>query len=55
MLPKKNIQAVVAPKGYFPPDMPVENLPTEFVNGVLVGAWEQVFEQIKQSPNYIPF
>lgn len=52
---KENIQAVVAPKGYFPPDMPVENLPTEFVNGVLVGAWEQVFEQIKQLSNYIPF
>ena len=42
------IQAVVAKKGYFPADMPIANYPIDFVNGVLVGAWEQVHAAIKE-------
>ena len=43
----KEIQAVVAERGYFPADMPMESYPPDFVRGVLVGAWSQVFEMVK--------
>lgn len=50
---EKAIQAVVAQKGYFPEDMPVADYPEDFVNGVLVGAWEQVYAAIIE--NDYPF
>lgn len=42
-----DIQHVVGMKGYFPADMLIRDYPTEFINGVLVGAWEQVYTLIK--------
>lgn len=42
------IQAVVAQKGYFPINMPVADYPEDFVNGVLVGAWEQVYTAVRE-------
>lgn len=42
-----DIQHVVGMKGYFPADMRIRDYPTEFINGVLVAAWEQVYELIK--------
>ena len=42
-----DIQHVVGMKGYFPADMLIKDYPTEFINGVLVGAWEQVYTLIK--------
>ena len=41
------IRDVVADKGYFPRDTPVSAYPEDFVNAVLIAAWEQVFEAIK--------
>lgn len=52
---KEHIQAVVGKKGYFPADMPVEDYPSEFIEAVLVGAWEQVFGEIKELEGYYPF
>lgn len=43
------IQNAVAARGYFPSDMPIRDYPEDFVSGVLVGAWSQVFEMIKQA------
>lgn len=43
----RDIQHVVGIKGYFPKDMLIKDYPTEFINGVLVSAWEQVYELIK--------
>lgn len=43
------IREVVAEKGHFPVDTPVSVYPEEYVNGVLVAAWEQVFEAIKEN------
>src|SRR5690625_3405328 len=40
---EQEIQVVVGKQGYFPMDTPILNYPTEFIEGVLVGAWEQVF------------
>ena len=36
------IVAAVAQKGYFPPNMRLANYPADFIQGVLIGAWDQV-------------
>lgn len=43
-----DIQNVVAARGYFPADMAVADYPPDFIAGVLVGAWDQVFGMIKE-------
>lgn len=47
LVSEEEIQTVVARKGYFPKDTPIHNYPEAFVNGVLVGAWKQVYQCIK--------
>lgn len=42
------IRKAVSDKGYFPVDMPVRDYPIDFINGVLIGAWEQVKTMIKK-------
>jgi GTPase SAR1 family protein len=51
------IQNVVGARGYFPADMPIKDYPEDFVDGVLVGAWEQVFGMIKtmRETQEVPF
>ncbi len=48
------IQQVVAEKGYYPKDTPIENYAKDFIDGCLIGAWSAVFEAIKTNRN-IPF
>lgn len=48
------IQRVVAMKGYYPKDTPLKNYDSGFIEGVLVGAWEQVFSMI-QVEREVPF
>ena len=43
------IQNAVAARGYFPSDMPIRDYPSDFISGVLVGAWSQVFGMIQQA------
>ena len=52
-----DIQNVVAARGYFPSDMPVRDYPADFIAGVLIGAWDQVFSMIKdmKEQERIPF
>lgn len=50
------IQMAVSRKGYYPANTPIENYDPGFVNGVLVAAWPQVHELIKQiRKDEIPF
>lgn len=42
------IQNIVAAKGYFPEDVLIRDYPMDFIEGVLVGAWRQVFTAIKE-------
>ncbi|MDE7193045.1 MAG: ATP-binding protein [Oscillospiraceae bacterium] len=50
------IRAAVAMKNYFPEDMPIKNYPMEFIEGVLIGAWEQVYKLITElRSNEYPF
>lgn len=44
-----DIQEAVADKGYYPEDTPVEKYDPEFINEVLIGAWDQVYEIIKKN------
>lgn len=52
-----DIQSVVELRGYFPADMNIWDYPQDFVNGVLVGAWPQVFGMIQETKGkeQIPF
>ena len=56
------IQAVVAKRGYYPKDVDIWDYDQEFIDGCLVGAWDQVYAMMdKQSqttadnPFVIPF
>lgn len=51
---ESEIRFAVSNKGYFPEDMPISSYPVDFINGVLVGAWPQVFEIIKENKK-VPF
>lgn len=51
----EEIQAVVSQRGYYPIDTPIENYDESFVNGVLVGAWQQVHEMIVEYRKSLPF
>lgn len=52
-----DIQGVVAARGYFPADMPIRDYPEDFISGVLVGAWDQVYAMIQEAKKNeeIPF
>lgn len=52
---EEEIQVVVAQKGYYPQDTPITNYDPGFVNGVLVGAWPQVFGMIQELRKSLPF
>lgn len=39
---RKQIQEAVAERGYYPLDTPIENYDTGFIQGVLIGAWDQL-------------
>lgn len=52
---EEEIQLVVATKGYFPVDMPVRAYPPDFIQGVLVGAWPQVWDCIQKDREELPF
>lgn len=51
---ENDIQLAVSIKGYFPEDTPIANYPPDFVSGVLVGAWDQVYSMIKENKK-VPF
>lgn len=48
LVSEEEIQKVVSDRGYYPQATPITNYDPDFVTGVLVGAWGQVFEMIKK-------
>lgn len=50
-----DIQAAVGRRGYFPADMPISNYPKDFVDGVLIAAFDQILKVINDSKDSIPF
>lgn len=51
---EEDVQAVVVNKGYFPPNMPIADYPGDFIEGVLIGAWSDVYAEIAASRG-VPF
>lgn len=51
----EEIQVVVAKRGYYPINTPINNYDPQFITGVLVGAWEQVYGMILEMRNEEPF
>lgn len=52
-----DVQNVVAARGYYPGDTPVEKYDAGFIQGVLIGAWPKVYEMIRtmRDKQEIPF
>ena len=44
---EQDIQRVVAMRGYYPESTPIRNYDPQFIEGVLVVAWPQVYDMIK--------
>ncbi len=51
---EEDIRLAVSQRGYFPFDMPVAAYPPNFISGVLIGAWEQVYNMILSNKD-LPF
>ena len=51
---EEEIRLAVSQKGYFPYDTPLTNYDPDFVDGVLIGAWKQVYEMIAENRD-LPF
>ncbi len=51
---ESEIQLSVGMRGYFPENMPIADYPPDFVQGVLIGAWAQVFGMIQENRK-LPF
>lgn len=54
-VPVTAIQEVVGQRGYYPTDTPIKNYDPGFIQGVLIGAWDQVHQMIKNNLDKIPF
>ncbi len=52
---EEEIQAVVSKRGYYPLGTPITNYDTGFIDGVLVGAWKQVYGMVVDFRNSLPF
>lgn len=54
---EEEVMEAVYQRGYFPRGTPFQNLPQDFVDGVLIGAWSQVMNVIREmrSKYDIPF
>lgn len=52
---EEEIQVVVSQKGYYPQDTPIANYDPSFINGVLVGAWQQVYGMVEEFRKNLPF
>lgn len=50
-----DIQTAVSAKGYFPLGMEITDYPREFIDGCLIGAWDQLYQVILQERENIPF
>ena len=49
------VEAAVAKKHIFPADMKIKDMPLDYINGVLIGAWPQIRKVIEDDPSRLPF
>ena len=50
-----DIQTAVSAKGYFPLGMEITDYPKDFIDGCLIGAWDQLYQVLLQEREKIPF
>lgn len=57
LVSEEELMEAVYQRGFFPKGTPFQNLPQEFVDGCLIGAWPQVLDVIKTMRSHydIPF
>ena len=57
LVSEEELMEAVYQRGFFPKGTPFQNLPQEFVDGGLIGAWPQVLDVIKTIRSHydIPF
>ena len=51
----EEIVYAVAQKGYYPANTPIKNYDIDFIRGVLVAAWDQVYGMILKARSNTPF
>lgn len=51
---EEDIRAAIANRGYYPESMPISKYDIDFINGILIGAWDQVYAKIKELKKF-PF
>ena len=51
----EEIQTLVAQKGHFSPETPIDQYPEKFVRGWLMHNWSQVVTTIEANPEHTPF
>ena len=51
----KDIQKVVAQKGYFPENMPISEYPADFITGWVIQFWPQIVAMVNQNKIECPF
>ena len=51
----EEIQFVVAKRGYYPNDTPIDRYDPAFIKGVLIGAWPQVMAMVQKERDNTPF
>lgn len=52
---EQEIRMAVSKRGYFPFDTPIHVYGEDFISGVLIGAWPQIYSFIQQNKQDMPF
>ena len=51
----EEVQEVVAQKGHFPANMPIDQYPENFITGWVIPHWQKIVDTIEADPNRLPF
>ena len=51
----EEVQEVVAQKGHFPANMPIDQYPENFLTGWVIPHWQKIVDTIEADPNRLPF
>lgn len=51
----EEVQEVVAQKGHFPVNVPIDQYPENFLTGWIIPHWQKIVDTIEADPNRLPF
>lgn len=55
LVTEDELQEAIAKRGYYPVDTPIRNYDPEFIQGVLIAAWPQIYKFIEENVRDLPF